>query len=304
VVGASLVPRRALAVGAATLATVVLPAETVYAFERLFRVDGTNGLPVTLAQGGVFGWVDRALGPSARVTAARFPVNSPDYWAGVGYWWDLEFWNESVVNWFGLERPPGREPWVDRFDRRTGRDLSPGDTEYVLIHGSDVRFRLAARQVAFDRGAYVFAPETPWRAEWVTGGIYPDGWTRPHTPAVITVFAEPGQPTALERFLTVEVTSPDHERDRPFTITSNLERHEGAIAPEANVRQLVTLCVPPRGSARVVVQTPTVSGVYRDPTKAALTGETDRPAGILLRTIALADERVPRPRCPAASAVR
>ena len=60
------------------------------------------------------------------------------------------------------------------------------------------------------------------------------------------------------------------------------------------------MCVPPGGSGTISIETPFVSDVYRDPTVTALTGETDRPAGIHLRTVALADERVPLERCQAA----
>ena len=52
-------PWRAAAISVAVLATVALPLETVYAFDRLFAVNGTNGLPITLDQGVVFSWVDR-----------------------------------------------------------------------------------------------------------------------------------------------------------------------------------------------------------------------------------------------------
>jgi hypothetical protein len=169
--------------------------------------------------------------------------------------------------------------------------------QFVLVHGTDVRFRLAGRQVEFDRGAYIFEPERPWRAAWLADGIYPDGWTRPHTPATVTVFAEPGQTTPVRRFLTFSVASPAKDAPRPFTATSNLGRVEGAIPPEVSVDWQITVCVPPRGRGTVSVETPFVSPVYRDPTRAALTGEVDRPAGILLRSIALADETVPMERC-------
>ena len=49
----------------------------------------------------------------------------------------------------------------------------------------------------------------------------------------------------------------------------------------------------------MTVETPAVSAVYRDPTKAALSGHVDRPVGVLIRTIGLADERVPEESCPA-----
>ena len=39
---------------------------------RLFAVNGTNGLPVTLDQGGVFNWIDRNVGAEGRVSAQRF----------------------------------------------------------------------------------------------------------------------------------------------------------------------------------------------------------------------------------------
>ena len=64
------------------------------------------------------------------------------------------------------------------------------------------------------------------------------------------------------------------------------------------VDRAVQVCVPPGGTGKVTVSTPAVSPVYRDPTKSALSGHVDRPAGVLLRSIALADERAPVDRCP------
>ena len=296
---ATLFPRRAAAVAVAVVATIALPAQAVYAFDRLFAVNGTNGLPVTLDQAGVFGWIDRELGREARVTMIRFPVSGADYWAGVAYWWDVEFWNESVVDEFhagaGSHAP---EPWTDEFEPRTGRMSEPGETPYVLVHKADVRFRIAATQVHYEREAYVMETEQPWRAAWVTDGIYGDGWTRPHTPARITVFADPGQTTPVVRFLTLSITQPHPLEARPLTITSNLERWAGTIVPGAVLDRLTIVCVPPGGHATIEVETPIVSDVYRDPSRAALTGEVDRPAGLLLRSIALADEIEPRESCP------
>ena len=297
---AVLFPRRAVAVAVAVLATIALPAQAVYAFDRLFAVNGTNGLPLTLDQGGVFGWIDRELGREARVTMFRFPANGADYWAGVAYWWDAEFWNESVVDDMNVGAGfPDPEPWTHAFDPVTGTMSEPGKTQYVLVHKSDVRFRIAATQVHYEREAYVMEAEQPWRAAWVTEGIYGDGWTRPHTPAGIKVFADPGQRTPVRRFLTLSIAQPDPAEGRPLTITSNLERWAGEIAPGGVLDRLTTVCVPPGGHATVEVATPFVSNVYRDPSRFALTGEVDRPAGLLLRSIALADEIEPLERCPA-----
>ena len=291
-------PWRAAAVSVAVLATVALPLEAVYAFDRLFAVNGTNGLPITLDQGVVFSWVDRNVGPTGRVTVMKYPVGGPDWWAGQGYWWDVEFWNESAVDTMAdmsLKKTPH---WRTNFDPRTGAALDVPETQFALFHKSDVRFRLAGTQRAYDRDAYVFDTARPWRATWLTDGIYPDGWTRPHRPATITVFAEPGQKRPLQRFLTISVASPDPLEQRPVTISSNLGRWADEIPPDTSIDQAVQVCVPPGGTGEVTVSTPSVSAVYRDPTKSALSGHVDRPAGVLIRSIALADERAPVDRCP------
>lgn len=294
-------PRRIAAAALVVLVTGALPGGAVYAFDRLFAVNGTNGLPITLDQGVVFNWVDRAVGKEGRVTMIRYPVNSPDYWAGVAYWWDAEFWNESVVRDASFATDSsGGSAWTDAFDRETGVAARPLETQYALVHGADVRFRLAGQQIAFERGAYVFEPGVPSRAEWLTDQIYGDGWTRPHTPARIRVFANPGQRSALTRFVTISIASPTPLTARPLSMTSNLTSWRGWITPpDVSVDRLISVCVPTRGFSDVIIETPYVSDVYRDPSRAPLTGETDRPVGVLLRWIALANETVAVARCPA-----
>ncbi|MGZ8782652.1 MAG: hypothetical protein ACXWZB_04050, partial [Gaiellaceae bacterium] len=255
---------RPVAAAAAVLVAVALPLETAYAFERLFRVNGTNGLPITLDQGVVFSWIDRNVGPTGRVTVFKYPVGGPDWWAGQGYWWDVEFWNESAVATMADMWLKGAPHWRERFDRRTGKAIGAPETQFAFFYGADVRFRLAGRQVVYDREAYVFETERPWRATWLADGIYPDGWTRPHTPVTITVFAEPGQTTPLRRFLTITASSPDPLEARPVAFASNVERWQGAIQPNASVDRVVSVCVPAGGVARVTVETPIASAVYRD----------------------------------------
>src|SRR6185436_9728248 len=203
VVGGAFLPRLAVAAAVVVLASLALPLEAVYAFDRLFAVNGTNGLPVTLDQGDVFNWIDRNVGKKGRVAVIPYPVNPPDYWANVGYWWDVEFWNESAVHNLVNPDESGEYPWLNLFDPKTGAARTSDDSTHVLFHGTDVRFRIAGKQKVFDRGAYLFEPDRPWRAAFVTDGIYADGWTRPHTPAEITVFAEPGQKRPLKRFVTI-----------------------------------------------------------------------------------------------------
>ena len=237
----------------AVLATVALPLETVYAFDRLFAVNGTNGLPITLDQGVVFSWVDRNVGPTGRVTVMKYPVGGPDWWAGQGYWWDVEFWNESAVDTMAdmsLKKTPH---WRDELRSAIRAPRSTRRAQFAFFHKTDVRFRLAGRQLVYDRDAYVFDTARPWRATWLTDGIYPDGWTRPHRPATITVFAEPGQKRPLQRFLTISVASPDPLEQRPVCITSNLGDWGGSIPPDTSVDRAVQVCVPPGGTGKVTV---------------------------------------------------
>ena len=293
-------PKRVAATALVVLVTLALPGGAVYAFDRLFAVDGANGLPITLDQGAVFAWIDRGIGDrDGTATVFPYPVNSPDYWAGVAYWWDAEFWNERAVSF--REFPAGDErdaPWTEMFDLGTGVVREPGATRYVVTHGSDVRFRLAGTTVSFERGAYLQEADVPWRAEWITDQIYSDGWTKPHVPVRIHVYAEPGQRTPLRRFLTVSVASPSPTEPRPLTIRSNLDLWQGLIPPDQSIDRSTSVCVPPGGHADVEIETPYVSDVYRDPTVAPLTGETDRPVGVLVRAIALADETEVVARCP------
>ena len=70
------------------------------------------------------------------------------------------------------------------------------------------------------------------------------------------------------------------------------------IAPQQPLRRLSEVCVPPEGRATVTVETPEVTGIYRDPVIGPPTGVSNRPVGIHVRTIALADETEPVERCP------
>jgi hypothetical protein len=290
-------PWRPVAAAAGALLVVALPLETAYAFERLFRVDGTNGLPVTLDQGVVFNWIDRQVGPSGRVTVFKYPVGGPDWWAGQAYWWDVEFWNESAVRVEADMSLPSAAHWSELFDPRTGLSRLESPTPYVLSYGEDARFRLAGRQLTFDRGAYLIEAERPWRVDWLTRGIQPDGFTHPGEPVEIAIFPQPGQATPLKRFVTVAVKAPDGT-DAPVSLRGGLTNEELAVPSGVSVDRQLAVCVPPDAPAELTLETPVRALAHRDPTKAALTGEVDRPVGVQLRIVALADETEPMERCP------
>src|SRR5262249_49088084 len=226
-----LLPRPVVVIGASVLLLVALPAETAYAFKRLFAVNGTSGLPLTLDQSVVFGWVDREITTSSEAVMVPYPVIRDDYFANEGFWWDLEFWNRSVdreaarSNQFSVT-PPGSFPKIDpHFDARTG--LANFDLDsYVAQATTDARFHVEGRVLTSQRGVAVVLPDRPWRADWVSYGLYPDGWTRPGQTARFRVFPRRTQTRPLLRTLHVTLTVPNSET-RSVRLASNAGNTRG-----------------------------------------------------------------------------
>ena len=283
-----LLPRTVVAVGAAVLLLVALPAETGYAFKRLFAVNGTSGLPMTLDQSIVFGWVDREITTTSEAVMVPYPVIRGDYWANLGFWWDLEFWNKSVdreaahPNQFS-GTPPGSFPKIDpRFDPRTG--LANFDVDsYVAQATTDARFHVEGRVLASERGVSIVFPARPWRADWVSYGLYPDGWTRPGKTARFRVFPEPNQSRPLLRTLHLTLSAPPLET-RPVTVVSDT----GTSKADVSAAQEVTtsVCVPAHAPAEAKLIAIGSSSVEGDPSTSNTVGEP-RSAGVLVNQVAL-----------------
>ncbi|MGH3003843.1 MAG: hypothetical protein ACRDM1_14480 [Gaiellaceae bacterium] len=288
-----LVHRLPLALCLSIVLLIALPAETGYAFKRLFAVDGTSGLPLTLDQSIVFGWVDREITTGSEAVMVPYPVLRSDYWASVGFWWDFEFWNKSVDREAApggafSGTPPGSFPKLDlRFDPHTGRANVDLDS-YIAQSIADARFHVAGRFLATQRGVSIVFPDRPWRADWVSYGLYDDGWTRPGTTARIRAFAAPGQKTPLERTLTFELAAPGDVASRPVVLRSNDGVWRANVTP-ATMQQAVSLCVPRRGYTDVSLRASGSSSIYGDPTTVQ-SAAVARPAGVLVGEVTLAPE--------------
>lgn len=287
--GALLLGRRATAVALAAIALVLLPLESAYAFQRLFRVNGTSGSPITLDESNVLGWVDRTVGPNAHVTMIPYPAIPGDYWAGVAFWWDLEFWNKSVDANAGqpglFEGTPSTFPKTYlRFDPHTGRaNVSPASDVAQQI--GDARFHIAGAPLTFDRTVFLVQPEQPWRADWVTRGLYDDGWTRPKTPARIRVFGYPGQRGAVTRSLQLFLNAPPGVTSRGYRLTSNLGAWQGAVGGD-QVTLSFSVCVPAGDAAEATLTVPQTSQIYGDPSD-AVSFSVPRQAGLLVARVYL-----------------
>ncbi len=261
--------------------------------------NGTNGLPVTLDQGIVFNWLDRHVG--ARRSRADGPVpavphglGGPDRATGgmrsSGTRASVEAF-DAPSTWESLLRSAHRRRvWTHRHEqlrarRNDGRTLSPR--------------RGAGRRPTAARTCS--SSQRPWRAAWVTDGIHPDGWMRPHTPATISVFAEPGQTRPLERYVTLSLSSPDVDQRWPVKISSNLDRSHPRARPQtrpstASSRSACRCAAPGDGRDRDSHRRDACTAIPTD--DGSRRARLDRPVGLLLGTVALADEHVPVERCP------
>ena len=278
------------------LGCLAIPAQTVLAFSTLLTNNGTSGRPVTLAQGNVFDWIDRELGPDAKVTMVPYPLLYNAYWADVAYWWNVEFWNVSVqraaVYEGAFTGTPDSFPKVElSFDRSTGRaNASP--SEYAAQGISEARFHLAGKVVNEFRGAQLIRTERPWRADWLAFGLYRDGWTIPHRTGTIRVFASPGQTTGLTRYVTMYVRAPQGVAARSFDVRSNAADWHATTGPTGTSNQ-IAVCVPAHGFADIHVSAPHFSPIYGDPRSEESFFSYARSGGVLLTGVALADETRP-----------
>ena len=272
------------------LLVIALPAETAYGFKRLFAVNGTSGLPITLDQSGVFNWIDRAVGRDAETVMIPYPVVTGDYWANIGYWWDLEFWNRSVTReaWRPDEfsgTPPGSFPKLDlRFGSKTGRASVDLDA-FVAQSLQDSRFHIAGRSRSAQRGVAVVEPARPWHADWVSTGLYADGWTRPGQTARIRVFALPGQSGSVSRGISFFMFAPDGAPPRLATFRSNRGVWKITVS-QTTVQQDVSVCVPPHGYADLHLRVRGASPIPGDLRNIDVVDDP-RQGGVLVRQIAL-----------------
>ncbi len=313
--GSLLLPRRVVAVAVAALAAAALPALSAAAFVRFLDVTGTSGRPVTLDQGVVFDWIDRAVGPSGRVTMMPYPMVPGDYWAGTAYWWDVEFWNASVVR----DLIDGGSFYVTSssfpktqlsFDPRTGvADRSP--TPYAVQSTEESRFRIAGDRELETRGLYLIRAEQPWRAEWLTRGLYDDGWTKPGRPATVRVFARPQDTAGRVRSLTLRLRTPGNAGPFPWRIEAagtrphrrgdrgRRRRDDDALRAGARARRRA----PDRRRARARLRRPAELGHLRAGARGGRPARADRARGrarprLLTRDARAGSARPSRARSP------
>jgi hypothetical protein len=240
-----LVPGRALAasLGAAVLALTAVETRTAFAQ----ALDAAHAAPAR-------DWVDAAVPDGARAAALPFPL-SADWGATATRWWDVEFWNRSVRR--TLVAAGGEFSYTPfaaarlQLDVATGRLETADQPAYVVVAPGDRRFRLAGRVVAEREGLELVAAERPYRADWATRGLEPDGWTRPGRQAALRVYAVPGDGDRRVD-VALGLVPPPGAAGR-YRVEAGSARRARTLAAPAGRRELLSVCVPAGGFADVTI---------------------------------------------------
>jgi hypothetical protein len=244
-------PARVRVVGTAVLVLVVAAGTSATAWARLLTTPGPSGRPITGQPGLVLDWADRVLPHDADVGMIAYPTAEGWYLSAV-VWWDVEFWNRAVDRAFVFRGDWEYAPFPHqelRVDERTGAIGAPTMPQYVIVASSDSRFRFAGPRVAQNIGLEILEPEVPWRAEWLTLGVDPDGWTREGRTATIRVFPKPGLGTERAQ-VRIQLTAP-HQRRVGYTLAGK----SGSLEPGGVVTEERDVCVAPGAYGELELET-------------------------------------------------
>jgi hypothetical protein len=298
VIGESLLRRSQVTALVVAFLAIASTGLTVYTFDHLFRTNGLSGRPITQSETGVYDWVDGAVGTSASVAMVPYPTSS-SWFVSQRIWRDYEWWNTSVDrdvdDGAGIFEYTGI--WFPKLylhlDPATGAaNMSPAP--YALTADQETRFHIDGKALVVMPDVTLTKVSEPWHADWLSFGLYDDGWTRPGATVRVRVFPRPGQHQPLTRFVTFQVQTPPLVAQRPFTVSSNLEtRRLNATITHTTFVQSVRVCVPAHGYAEVRLRTLDSSSIPGDQSDEDSFELTDRQGGLLINQIALADETGP-----------
>ncbi|HEY4347114.1 MAG TPA: hypothetical protein VGM80_05950 [Gaiellaceae bacterium] len=290
--GAQALSHRRFTVLLSAFALIVIPGATIYMFDRLLTTPSWSSRPITQNES-ANAWLDAELGTGASVAIAPYATTS-NFYVNQQAWRDLEFWNKSVtrdvqfrsVSTFRFTDPtfPKLRPI---FNTQTGvSDISPAS--YVVEASQESRFRVSGPAETAPDGYLLIHAEEPWRTDWMTFGLYDDGWTKPGVTARVRVFPALHQAGARIRTIQFALRTADEAPSQPVRVVGDPGRWRGAVGPRT-VRATISVCVPAQGFSEVRLSTPVASTIPGDLGDA---GEADgsRQGGVFVAQIDLADE--------------
>lgn len=266
---------------------------TEWTFVRAFDVTDRNNRSLTATLHGTVDWIDAALGSDARVTAIQYPVSS-DWFVDQKAWVDYEYFNKSIVR---GARLPGADPfdyngfWFPKlslnYDAATG-NVAEAPTPWVATSTGESRFRLQGTTKVVAQNVELVDVGSPWRLEWLTDGMYDDGWTRPGVPVSVRLYAERGQSTARMRSVTFILRAPDQIARRRVTIGAQGHSTSAAVTPSSTT-MAAQVCVPAHGYAEIRLVVAGASAIPGDLATLA-SSLLPRRGGVYVASIGEADE--------------
>ena len=233
-----------LAVGATSLTL------SVTAWTRLLAANSPSGRTVADGPTFVTDWIDRVLPDGSTVALVPYPVGQ-EWSRSAILWWDTELWNDSARRVYVIDGEWEYAPFPNRelrVDPATGHVRRTAHAPpYVVAADADARLRLAGAVQAHNFGLYLLEAERPYRAEWMTRGLDPDGYMVAGRRAAIRIFPESEQGPERVR-LDVFFAAP------PAAVAFRLEDQERELAARASAPEHLAVCVAPPYGAKVSLE--------------------------------------------------
>ena len=241
-------PRRQLAATVLVALVAFVFAETAYTWNRLLESSGPSGRQLTAAQADQLSWIDNAVEDGS---VAMFAYSfGQDWYPSAVAFWDVEFWNARVDRAYRLDGyftyTPETFPTPSvRIDPRTGLFVGAGTPDFIVRTPLDARFGPAGTAVAAGPQLELVDLEVPLRAQWLTLGLDPDGWTRPSRAAVLRIYPPAGAAT-----VNLTVGAPDVEAPRQVRVGPQAF----ALGSTEKRELALEVCVPEGGYADVPIE--------------------------------------------------
>ena len=240
---------RARAAAVALVVAASSLALSASAWTRLLNGASASGRGVAVGPDFVTNWIDRVLPPESTVALLPYPVGQ-EWSRSAIFWWDVELWNDSVQRVYVIDGEWEYAPFPNRelrVDPTTGHVRNSRDApQYVVASAADTRLRLAGVIHAQNFGTYILQAERPYRAEWITRGLDPDGYTVAGRSAAIRIFPEPEGPERVT--LEVAFAAP------PASVAVRVGEEERELAAGASAPERFRVCVPPPYGAKVSLE--------------------------------------------------
>jgi len=271
---------------------IAMVFSTEWTFVRAFDAGDRNSRTLTAPLHGTLDWIDAAVGSGARVTAVQYPVSS-DWFVNEKAWVDYEYFNKSLVR---DARIVGTDPfdytgfWFPKldlhFDPATG-SVAESPTRWVASSVGETRFRLVGVTRFNEQNVELIDVGTPWRLEWLTSGLYDDGWTKPGVPVTVRLYPAPGQQTPRIRTVTFIMRAPTSSQ-RPVEISAQGHSVQATVTVSSTSAS-TNVCVPTHGYAAIRLHVSGASSIPGDQATLA-DSETPRRGGVYVASIGEADE--------------